>query len=134
MWHSLEVRVPFLDHKLVEFCATIPNEMKIRNWRKKYILKSAVSEILPKKVITHRKQGFVGPMTRWLQTDLRPFVQDILSEKNLSKHDIFNNRTVRIILDEHFNRVEINDKLIWSLVMFQKWYNLYIEDHFPIAS
>lgn len=127
MRHSMEVRVPFLDHKLMEFCATIPNEMKIRLWDKKHILKKAVANILPREVITHRKQGFEGPMTRWLQTDLKPYVLEVLSENNLEKHGLFNKKVVKGILDEHFNRREINDTLIWSLVMFQAWYNLYME-------
>ena len=68
MWHALEVRVPFLDHKLVEFCATIPSEMKIRLWDKKYILKKALLNVLPRDVLTHRKQGFEGPMTSGYET------------------------------------------------------------------
>jgi asparagine synthase (glutamine-hydrolysing) len=128
MRHGLEVRVPFLDHKLVEFCATIPHEMKVTFGDKKNILKKAVKDILPKGVISHRKQGFVGPMTTWLQTDLKPFVLKSLQVSNLNKHGIFNNKVVNKILDEHFNRLEINDKLIWSLVMFQAWYDMY-RDH-----
>jgi len=128
------VRVPFLDHKLMEFCATIPSEMKVRVWDKKYILKKALADVLPKEVLKHRKQGFIGPMSRWLQRELRPYVLEILNEKNLDKHGIFNKRTVKSVLDEHFNRVEMNEKLIWSLVMFQSWYNLYIEGHFPVNS
>lgn len=134
MRHSLEVRVPFLDHKLMEFCATIPHEMKIRLWDKKHILKKATSSLLPKEVVTHRKQDFVGPMARWLQGDLKGYVLNVLSEKNMNKHCIFNNKRVKNILDEHFNRMEINDKLIWSLVMLQSWFNLYIEDHSFIDS
>lgn len=126
MRHSLEVRVPFLDHKLMEFCATIPSEMKIKFWQKKYILKKAVAKILPNEILTHRKQGFEGPMTQWLQNDLKSYVLDILSEKELNKHDLFNKSVVKTILDDHFNRVEINDTLIWSLVVFQTWYNNYI--------
>jgi len=127
MRHSLEVRVPFLDHKLMEFCATIPHEMKIKLWDKKHILKTAALNILPKEVVTHRKQGFEGPMTRWLQTDLKPYVLNVLSKKNLNKHGMLNYDLLKTILDEHFSRVEIHDKLIWSLVIFQTWYNLYIE-------
>jgi asparagine synthase (glutamine-hydrolysing) len=67
MHHGLEVRVPFLDHKFLEFCATIPPELKLKGMRKKHLLKSAVRQYLPREVITHRKQGFVGPMTRWLK-------------------------------------------------------------------
>jgi asparagine synthase (glutamine-hydrolysing) len=127
MWHSLEVRVPFLDHKLVEFCATIPNSLKVKHLKKKHLLKKAVSNLLPQEVINHRKQGFDSPMTKWLQTDLKPFVLDVLSNKNLSKHGLFNQEAVNTILSEHFSRVEIHDKLIWSILIFQKWYDQYIE-------
>ena len=127
MHHALEVRVPFLDHEFLEFCAGIPAEMKLKGLRKKHLLKQAVSKYLPKDVITHRKQGFVGPMTRWLKNDLKPFVVDTLAEKNLRKHDLINPVVVRRVLDEHFSGKEIHDTLIWSLVIFQNWFNLYID-------
>jgi asparagine synthase (glutamine-hydrolysing) len=126
MHHALEVRVPFLDHKFLEYCATIPPEMKLKWMRKKYLLKKAAKNYLPREVITHRKQGFTGPMTRWLQNDLKSFVIDTLSERNLSKHDLLNQVTVRRVLDEHFGGREIHDTLIWSMVIFQTWFNLYM--------
>lgn len=127
MHHALEVRVPFLDHPLMEFCATIPPEMKMKWFKKKYLLKKAVKAFLPKEVINHRKQGFVGPMAQWLKNDLKPYVLETLSEKNLAKHGYLNHGTVRNILDEHFSGREIHDTLIWSLVVFQRWFDLYIE-------
>jgi len=127
MHHALEVRVPFLDHKFLEFCAGIPVEMKLKGLKKKYLLKSAVSKYLPKEVMSHRKQGFVGPMTRWLKNELKPFVIETLSEKNLRKHDFLNPSTVRRVLDEHFSGREIHDTLIWSMVIFQSWFNVYMD-------
>ena len=127
MLHSLEVRVPFIDHKLVEFCATIPPEMKLKWFRKKYLLKKAVADLLPRDVIHHRKQGFASPMARWLQTDLKPYVLETLSKNKLKKHGFFNLGTVDFILRDHFNRREIHDKLIWSMVIFQKWFDSYID-------
>jgi len=127
MCHALEVRVPFLDHKFLEFCATIPPEMKLKGLRKKYLLKKAMQKRLPPQVISHRKQGFVGPMTRWLQHEMKPFVLETLSDKNLGKHDLFNPAIVRRILDEHFSGREIHDTLIWSMVVFQSWFNLYMD-------
>jgi asparagine synthase (glutamine-hydrolysing) len=129
MHHSLEVRVPFLDHKLMEFCATIPPEMKMRWFRKKYLLKKAVRPLLPKPVIEHRKQGFTSPMAQWLKRDLKLFVRETLSEKNLKKHDLINSKTVQEILVEHFSEKEIHDTLIWSMVIFQTWFDLYMEPH-----
>lgn len=127
MHHSLEVRVPFVDHKLMEFSAAIPPEIKMKWFRKKYLLKKAVKDIIPKQVINHRKQGFVGPMTQWMKTDLKPYIMETLSEKALKKHDLLNYNTVKKIFEEHFSGREIHDTLIWSFLVFQKWYDIYIE-------
>jgi asparagine synthase (glutamine-hydrolysing) len=126
MCHSLEVRVPFLDHKLFEYCATIPPELKIKGFQKKYLLKKGVRNLLPKPVLKHKKQGFVGPMAKWLKTDLKEYTRATLSGKNLSRHDIFNLHTVNGILEEHYSGKETHDTLIWSLIMFQSWYDSYI--------
>lgn len=128
MRHSLEVRVPFLDHKLLEFCAKIPNEKKVGFKNKKAILKKAVKKLLPPEVIAHRKQGFVGPMTYWLRTDLKKWAMDVLNEKNLNKHGLINPAFVNKILTEHFNRFEIRDKIIWALINFQLWFDKYIDN------
>ena len=127
MHHALEVRVPFLDHKLLEFCATIPPEMKMRWFTKKYLLKKATRSLLPKEVINHRKQGFVGPMTQWLKTDLKGYVQKTLTRKNLDRHGYLNFDTVNRVLDEHFSGKQIHDTLIWSMLVFQKWFEVYID-------
>lgn len=126
MQHGLEVRVPFLDHNFAEFCATIPESMKIRFMSKKHILKKAVGGILPGDVIAHRKQGFVGPMAQWLKYDLKPFVLETLSPEHLRRHGLIRQDTVARILDEHFSGRQIHDALIWSMVIFQHWYNNYM--------
>jgi asparagine synthase (glutamine-hydrolysing) len=128
MHHSLEVRVPFVDHEVIEFCATIPPEMKMKWLRKKYLLKKAVARLLPKEVVQHRKQGFVGPMAKWIQTDLKKYVLNTLSEESLKRHGIFNSQAIKRILDEHFSGKEIHDTLIWSIVVFQKWFETYEEN------
>ena len=122
MQHSLEVRVPFLDHKLMEFCATIPPELRLKGFNKKYLLKKAFTGRIPDEVIRHRKQGFVGPTSKWIRTDLKDYVLQTLTEDNLKKHGYINPRAVERILKEHFTGKQIHDKLIWSLVIFQKWY------------
>ena len=126
MWHGLEVRVPFLDHKLVEFCATIPPEMKIRLSQKKYLLRKAVSDQLPRGVLRHRKQGFIGPMALWLRNELRQSVLEILSRPRLDRHGLLEARAVERILRDSFERKELNDKIIWSLIAFQCWFEEYM--------
>jgi asparagine synthase (glutamine-hydrolysing) len=128
MCHSLEVRVPFLDHILFEFSATIPSEMKIKWFRKKHLLKKGLSGLLPGPILMHKKQGFVGPMSQWLKSELKDFTLDTLSRKNLDRHGIFDEPTVRRVLADHFNGKETNDSLIWALIVFQVWYDLYIEN------
>lgn len=127
MQHSLEVRVPFLDHAMVEFCATIPPELRMKGFVKKYLLKKAAKDLLPPEIIQHRKQGFVGPTSRWLQTDMRADVERILDKQSLEVHGFFNQRTIDRLLAEHFSGKEIHDKILWSLVMFQKWFQMYVD-------
>ena len=101
--------------------------MKMKWFRKKYLLKKAVRNILPREVINHRKQGFVGPMAQWLKKDLQAYSADALSERNLKKHGLINPGAVKYILDEHFSGREIHDSLIWSLLVFQKWFDFYMD-------
>ena len=126
MLHSLEVRVPFLDHKVMEFCATIPASMKIRGRHKKYLFKKAVAPLLPQEILRKRKQGFVGPMAYWLRHDLKEYVRDTLSEASLKSHGYFHPQSVTGILDEHFARRKQHDTLIWALLVFQEWHHHYM--------
>jgi asparagine synthase (glutamine-hydrolysing) len=128
MWHSLEVRVPFLDHKLLEFCATVPPKAKIRFLEKKYLLKRALSDLLPAKVLQGKKKGFVGPTSLWLQDDLSDFVRDTLSEQKLKSLGYFEPRCVRDILRRHAERREDFSKLIWALLVFVVWHRIYMEN------
>jgi asparagine synthase (glutamine-hydrolysing) len=123
MHHSLELRVPFVDHKLVEFCARIPSKLKLNRGEKKYLLKKVASKFLPDSVVSHRKQGFCTPMASWLRSDLRSVVDSELSREKILNGDIFNQRFIANRLSSHNNRQELNDKLIFSLLVFQKWFN-----------
>jgi len=127
MCHSLEVRVPFLDHELFEFAATIPSEMKMKWLRKKHLLKKGLAKMLPGPVLSHRKHGFVGPMPQWLRNDLKPYTLSVLSPERLARHGFFNSGTVSRILSDHFEGRQTNDTLIWSLVVFQTWFDLYVD-------
>ena len=122
MAHSLELRVPFVDHKLMEFCATIPAHLKIHGLEKKYLLKKAAKRYLPGEVLNHRKQGFASPMASWLRNDLREYVRDTLAKGPLSTHGLFNWDTVNALMEEHMDRRESHDKQIFTLLMFQKWF------------
>jgi asparagine synthase (glutamine-hydrolysing) len=126
MHHSLELRVPFLDHPLVEFCAAIPSRLKIRGLTKKYLLKKAARAYLPAEVLDHRKQGFASPMAAWLRGALKTYVTDALSPRRLAQHGLFDAGLVGTLLDEHMSRRESRDRQLFTLLMFQKWHERYM--------
>jgi asparagine synthase (glutamine-hydrolysing) len=126
MAHSLEVRVPFLDHHLLEFAARIPPEYKLRKLERKHILKRAVRDLLPEDFFRRRKMGFSPPLTVWFRTDLRPFVEDTLSADRIRAAGVFRYEAVRRILDDHFARRANYDNQIWALITFMTWHRDYL--------
>ncbi len=126
MAHSLEVRVPFLDHQLLEFAARIPPEFKLRGTEKKHILKRAVADLLPADFLRRRKMGFSAPLAVWFRGELRPFVEDTLSPQAIRAAGVFEPNTVRRLLDDHFERRANYDNQIWALMAFSIWYREYI--------
>jgi asparagine synthase (glutamine-hydrolysing) len=128
MAHGLEVRVPFLDRELVEFSAKIPFDYKIRNLTSKYILKRTFAPYLPKEIFKQRKQGFTIPISAWLKDQLRALAGQILLSKSLEKRDLFNKKRLQWMLEEHQNgRQELGHR-IWSLVVFEIWARLYLDE------
>ena len=121
MAHSVEVRPPFLDHRLVEYAATIPGSMKIRAGREKHILKEAVRGLIPDGILHRPKEGFVLPVDQWLLVELRPMVEDLLSEQRLKRHGLLQPSAVRHLLDLHFSGGANHGPRIWNLLMLQAW-------------
>ncbi|MFC1884324.1 asparagine synthase (glutamine-hydrolyzing) [Thermodesulfobacteriota bacterium] len=125
MHHSLEVRVPFLDHKFLELCSTIPPETKMKWFQKKYLIKKVVRKLLPREVINHRKQGFVGPMTQWLKKDLKDYINKTLISESYGKNETINKNAVKRLVDNHFSGKNIHDTPIWGMLVFQSWLKQY---------
>ena len=121
MWHSLELRVPYLDHRFVEEVMTMPANLKIRGLRQKHLLKQVAARWLPAPVINHRKQGFEAPMGRWLRGPLRTLLQETLSPQAVGAGGIFNPGEVERLKHEHLTGVRKHSKLLFSLLMFQLW-------------
>lgn len=122
MHHSLELRVPLVDHKLVEFCARIPGNLKIRRTEKKYLLREASRDLVPPSVLNHRKQGFASPMAAWLRGDLQPMVADLLSRERIDGSGLFSGAFVSDAVNDHMARRKLNDKLLFALLAFQTWW------------
>jgi asparagine synthase (glutamine-hydrolysing) len=117
---SIESRVPFLDHKLVEFTAKMPTRMKLRGRDTKWILREAMKGILPDKILNRSKMGFPVPIGNWFRGKFKRIVDEyILSERTLSR-GIFEPNFVREIVAKH-NAGENHDERLWSLVNFEIW-------------
>jgi asparagine synthase (glutamine-hydrolysing) len=121
MWHSLEARVPFLDHRLVEFCARLPVSMKIRMTEKKALLRRVARRFVPASVLDHPKQGFGSPMAAWLRCGLRTFAEHNLSGTMLDRTGVLNRSAVAALLTEHSERRQVNDRRIFAMLVFQRW-------------
>lgn len=127
MMHSLEVRVPFCDHLLVELCATIPRRLKMKVLKQKYLLKKTMAAFLPAEVLKHRKQGFVGPMGMWIKNELKDYIHDMLLDSSGAEH-FFNKATIQRLLDEHYEGRQLHTSLIWAVFVFKIWHKLYMEE------
>lgn len=122
MWHSLELRVPFVDHTLVEFCARIPAGLKLRRGQKKYLLRCAAERFVPASVLGHRKQGFASPIAIWLRGNMRGFAESVLCREEIDRAGVLDADQVAFRLNEHQERRQLNDKQIFTMLMFQRWH------------
>jgi asparagine synthase (glutamine-hydrolysing) len=126
MAHSLEARVPLLDHKLVEFAATIPPEFKLRDGTTKYIFKKAMRGILPDAIIDRPKKGFAVPLGQWFKGRFDNFLQDLLLSDTSRKRGILNINYV-----EHLMKLQRSgrplDSQIWTLISFELWCRTFMD-------
>jgi asparagine synthase (glutamine-hydrolysing) len=127
MANALEVRVPFLNRNVVDFVTQLPLELKLRRLTGKYILKKSVQSILPKEIIHRPKKGFNMPVAHWLTNELRELVLQMLSAERINRQGFFNYSYIKHLLDQHFARQQDNRKLLWTLLIFQMWYDKYMD-------
>jgi asparagine synthase (glutamine-hydrolysing) len=126
---SLEGREPFLDQRIIEWAAQLPMEYKYNNGNKKFIIKEIVHKYLPAKMMDRPKMGFGIPIAAWLQTDLKPFVDQYFDEAFITKQNIFNNNEIQRIKKSFYQgKVERAEK-IWYLLMFQMWYDKWMNNN-----
>ncbi|MBU0993961.1 MAG: asparagine synthase (glutamine-hydrolyzing) [Proteobacteria bacterium] len=118
---SLEARVPFLDHKFVEFAATIPPEVLIKNNDPKYLLKKTAERLLPREVIYRPKRGFAVPIEDWLREEWKEISEDLVLSKNSYVQRFFNPKFVNRMFSEHKLKRRNHDYLIWTLMVLEMW-------------
>ncbi len=121
---SLEAREPLLDHRLVEFAARMPSQLKIHGGISKHILKRVMAPYLPAAVLQKRKQGFSVPLGAWVRTELRDDILDTLRGGN--RHGFFNPRYVEQLTDRFFRGDDSCNYQVWTLYAFDLWHrNVY---------
>ena len=127
MAHSIESRVPLLDNEVVDFSARLPADLKVRNGRRKHILKEAAAKWLPQEVLTRRKQGFAVPVGSWFRSNLRDFFSDVLLSGRARERGYFEPRFVERILAEHVTGRRDHTLRLWALVIFELWHRQYLD-------
>jgi len=126
MAHSLEVRVPLLDHKLVEFAATIPPEMNLGGGGGKLLFKKAMRGILPDAVIDRPKRGFAVPLASWFRGEMEGFARDVLLSRRCKERGILNASYVEHLLDLHRVGRPLDFQL-WTLIAFEMWCRTFVD-------
>jgi asparagine synthase (glutamine-hydrolysing) len=119
---GLEVRSPFLDHRLVEFCARIPSTLKIHGMKQKHILKEAFWDELPKEILTRSKAGFALPISEWFRSELREFARDILFSRESRLSQVFQMEKIETMLDEHASGKRNWHSQLWRILVLESWF------------
>jgi asparagine synthase (glutamine-hydrolysing) len=124
---SLEGREPLLDHRIIEFVAQLPENLKINNGDRKYLLKNIVHEYVPKSIMDRPKMGFGVPVFNWLRNDLKSFTEEFMNEKEFALHGLFNQQGVNHIMNQFYKGDRNYNSLFWYLLMFQMWYKKWMD-------
>lgn len=125
MAHSIESRVPLLDHLVVEFAASLPIDMKINAGRRKHLLKKLAYRLVPRELLDRPKQGFGVPIGHWFRGSLRDVCGDVLRSAEARQRGYFNPVFVDRILDEHLAGKRDHSLRLWQLVVFELWHRQY---------
>jgi asparagine synthase (glutamine-hydrolysing) len=124
---SVEGRVPLLDHKLVEFAAGLPSNMKVHGMARKYLLKKVAARRLPEAIITRPKKGFPIPYATWFRGPARAWINDLLAPSTIRRRGLFEPQVVQRLLDEHQSGVASHANQLWGLVGVELWHRAFVD-------
>jgi asparagine synthase (glutamine-hydrolysing) len=124
---SVEARVPFLDHRLVEYSMKIPRALKLKGGEPKYLLKKAVAGIIPQQIINRKKQGFAAPVDEWLRGEWSGFVEDTILHSSFVRERLLRKEFVMTLIQQHRRRNRHVGQNLWNLLNLTLWYNYWIE-------
>ena len=123
MTHSLEGREPFLDHRIIEYAAQLPDHFKYHGGVKKRILRDIVHDYIPLELMDRPKMGFAIPIADWMQSELKDLVHDYINEKNITEQGFFEWKEVEKLMNAFYGGKKEYDVKIWHLLNFQMWYS-----------
>src|SRR5579859_6797990 len=127
MANSLEARSPFLDHRVMEFAARLPSDMKLRHGESKYLLKSALQGLLPSNILRRRKMGFGVPLGAWLRTDFKELLLDTVLSERAASRGYFKLSAVRRMVDAHLAGSNRYQYVLWDLLLLERWHRMFID-------
>ena len=127
MANSLEARVPFLDHKFMEFVAGVPSHLKLKGSITKFILKRTFSDLLPETILKRRKMGFGVPISRWFTKELRDYVYETLMDRKALNRGYFRKEGIKRLLDEHVALKYDHSAKIWALLTLEIWFRVFMD-------
>lgn len=125
---SLEARVPFLDHELIDFVTKIPAAMKVRGYETKYLLKQAVRDLVPQEILNRPKQGFGVPVQEWINQQLRARIHDTLNDKRTRQRGYVDPKYLDVLLDEHGRGRRDHSTSLWALLMLELWHRRFVDN------
>jgi asparagine synthase (glutamine-hydrolysing) len=123
---SLETRAPFLDPRVGQFAASLPLDYKLRGNKGKYILKRSVEGLLPPSILSRSKKGFGIPIADWLKGRLNPLMHEMLAPARLKDQGLFESDYVQALIGEHEKGIASHHKQLWTLLVFQLWYDNFL--------
>ncbi|MBC7930769.1 MAG: asparagine synthetase B, partial [Rubrivivax sp.] len=124
---SIEARVPFLDHKLVEHAMGVPRALKVEGRSGKHVLKRALEEVLPRDVLYKRKRGFGAPVTQWFRGTTGRALEEMLMNSSLRRREFFDYRFIARLVEEHRSGARDWGFQLWALLNLSLWYERWIE-------
>jgi asparagine synthase (glutamine-hydrolysing) len=127
MANSLEARSPLLDHKVIEFAASLPTEIKMKGWETKSLLKKVAAQLVPREVIYRRKMGFGVPIGKWLRNEMADFVKEVLLSERSLKRGIVRPDVLEKYVNDHVLGVRDHAGQIWTLLMLELWFQRFID-------
>ena len=128
MGSSVEARVPYLDHTLVEWAAGLPPSYKVKGTKTKRILKNLAEKYIPMECIYRRKVGFTVPLSPWFIGPLNEFIRDNLLSDQAFSRGYFNPNEITQIVEEHLSGKVDHNRTIWSLLALEMWHRLFVDD------